>query len=774
MSKFLSLWKRNHEQDPAVDPSPNIAFRKIHPNLDSLVAQLEDDGSSKTPQGDAFSSNTLDFIPLKPKPPERDRCNSMSLQPDALPEVQVPRVAPFGPDDAWSTFGRNIKPPTESEDAQAPASIPTTSHRQGTPVTRRYMHLQTPTSMSRSSESSSPLSQSTQHNCTSPSSRNDSASTPHTSEKRLSPASYNTFGRRPSSQFLAETPPPLPPLDHPAFHSATQVPKLLNSSDIACNGTLEKQPRHSASLPSMVLSGRVKPRVASRTSKSIRSTRKRHYEIQNPQIDGSNDTFIFRPSNHDREISAESSKRPRSHSKSSHGSIQTSAERRSREITREARDMREIKRSEKEGDLSILGKACGGNVHSCAEISRLGDPFLLQNALSHLVLHSDRHGNKPDLPFIHDTTRSENGERKTYEMNQPDVFSNNHGQLKDSQSQAKQVSRARRSSPPRQGPTLLVPPSLSFTSPTPGSSPITPFLPLSPGSNLQGPSPPLKSSIRSTTGKRKADDAEVEACTPSKDSRREHRATFAPEQRPHRISENSGSSYAPTSFKRVRLSTSSDSRSISRTPTKTSLRENLGSGNTGSWSSRGSSKRPQLDLPHRQPSRHSMQSQRPSNNSRPPRETSRRRSLSGASIPISALVSPHAPSVARSATFHMHDPHRPAPIQSTSWAPSLPVPTAQGSRWVLDGWVERGGSPVHAWLFFLGFFFFPVWWAAAFVGIPKTRRIGEGGMEKGVILDDPQVEHDSKSWRTRCRIMALISFFTYIPFIILVAVFVRH
>jgi hypothetical protein len=92
----------------------------------------------------------------------------------------------------------------------------------------------------------------------------------------------------------------------------------------------------------------------------------------------------------------------------------------------------------------------------------------------------------------------------------------------------------------------------------------------------------------------------------------------------------------------------------------------------------------------------------------------------------------------------------------------------------LDGWVERGGSPVHAWLFFFGFIIFPVWWLAAFIGIPKTRRIGEGGAEKGVILDDPQVEYDSKSWRNRCRVMALISFFTYIPFIVLVAIFARH
>ncbi|EEB97888.1 hypothetical protein MPER_02698 [Moniliophthora perniciosa FA553] len=39
-------------------------------------------------------------------------------------------------------------------------------------------------------------------------------------------------------------------------------------------------------------------------------------------------------------------------------------------------------------------------------------------------------------------------------------------------------------------------------------------------------------------------------------------------------------------------------------------------------------------------------------------------------------------------------------------------------------------------------------------------------------LDDPQVEHDANSWRKRCRVMAVVSMFTYVPFIVLVAIFV--
>jgi hypothetical protein len=81
----------------------------------------------------------------------------------------------------------------------------------------------------------------------------------------------------------------------------------------------------------------------------------------------------------------------------------------------------------------------------------------------------------------------------------------------------------------------------------------------------------------------------------------------------------------------------------------------------------------------------------------------------------------------------MRDPRKPAPIQTTSWSLSFP---SSGD----GGWVERGGSPLHAWLFFIGFVLFPLWWIAAFVGIPRTRRLGGTDVEKSVILDDPQVE----------------------------------
>ena len=272
----------------------------------------------------------------------------------------------------------------------------------------------------------------------------------------------------------------------------------------------------------------------------------------------------------------------------------------------------------------------------------------------------------------------------------------------------------------------------------------------------------------------------------------------------HRTSATSGSSaHAPSSFnrsKRVRLSEASEGRSSSRSashvgslPTPNDSPPTAKT--TGSWSSKGSHG-PLSTSSHNygygppsapsasQASHYNVQQQLPPS----------RRSLSQASIPISALISPHAPSIGRSGTFHMRDPRKPSPIQSTPWSLAFPSQVQTGeARWGWRGWVERGGSPLHSWLFFIGFILFPLWWIAAFLPIPRTRRLGGTDAEKGVTLDDPQVEHgkrcqflleplvdqtfllffvpDAKSWRIRCRFMAVVSLVTYIPFIVLVAVY---
>ncbi|KAJ7063007.1 hypothetical protein B0H15DRAFT_1028158 [Mycena belliarum] len=49
---------------------------------------------------------------------------------------------------------------------------------------------------------------------------------------------------------------------------------------------------------------------------------------------------------------------------------------------------------------------------------------------------------------------------------------------------------------------------------------------------------------------------------------------------------------------------------------------------------------------------------------------------------------------------------------------------------------------------------------------------GPGEKWEGQVGDDVQREYDARTWRTRCRVMAGVSVVTYVPFIVLVAVFV--
>ncbi|KAJ6574006.1 hypothetical protein DFH09DRAFT_1151660 [Mycena vulgaris] len=302
----------------------------------------------------------------------------------------------------------------------------------------------------------------------------------------------------------------------------------------------------------------------------------------------------------------------------------------------------------------------------------------------------------------------------------------------------------------------LLMPSLSFTSPTPEPSPIAPNQP------LHTPVRTTSSSSINSKGKRKADEVEGGNTPPDVKKQREQKATFADGPRPLRASNATtvNSTHAPSSFhrqKRARLSTPGDSRPGSRSGADPQEPHDTAA-TIGSWSSKKSAPRPQSQQSrtaslHRAPSRHS---------------------ISQSSIPISALISPHAPSIARSGnTFHMRDPHKPARIQPTGWALSVGELDLRGAdRW--RRWTEAGGSPLHAWLFFLGFLLFPVWWAAAFIRVLRTRRVGKGKADSQVVLDDPQLEFDARTWRTRCRIMAAVSCVTYVPFIILIAVFTRH
>jgi len=273
----------------------------------------------------------------------------------------------------------------------------------------------------------------------------------------------------------------------------------------------------------------------------------------------------------------------------------------------------------------------------------------------------------------------------------------------------------------------------------------------------------------STKGKRKAEDDDgspprhAKFALPAPDT---HRRT-------HLQSEPSPPRHAPSAFpthqrKRARLSSISPSPSPGHsrpgsvqyapaTPTRTPAAPPslLVSAVSRAASIRSSQQQHTLHPPTPTPTNQSVNTDASAHARRLERE--RRRSTSELSIPISALVAPHPPSMNRSSTYYMRDPRRPT-IKPTSWGLHL---RSQNE--------ER--SPIHAWLFFLGFLVFPLWWAASLAPLPQTRKVGGTDVEKALVVDDPQVEHDARSWRFRCRVMSGVAFLTYVPFIILIAIF---
>lgn len=204
---------------------------------------------------------------------------------------------------------------------------------------------------------------------------------------------------------------------------------------------------------------------------------------------------------------------------------------------------------------------------------------------------------------------------------------------------------------------------------------------------------------------------------------------------PHLPSEVSN---APVSYrrKRVRLS---DATNFTPTPSPSQSRQNTmqssSSSNPGSWLVRNPS---QLSrAASKTASTRSLHRSVLTADTAAVASIGRRRSLSEASIPMSALVAPHAPSITLSSAYHMRDPHKPPKVTPTEWSLRLKGP-------------DDAGSPVQAWCFFVGFVLFPMWWIASFTPIPKTRRVGGTDTEKAVMLDDPQVEHGTHACPPFC------------------------
>ncbi|KAL5482382.1 hypothetical protein ACEPAI_8976 [Sanghuangporus weigelae] len=313
-------------------------------------------------------------------------------------------------------------------------------------------------------------------------------------------------------------------------------------------------------------------------------------------------------------------------------------------------------------------------------------------------------------------------------------------------------------------------PSLSVIAPTPRSSPggsrhnsgASGALPEA-TYGLQVPTPPPQTA--KSKGKRKAEESEDGSPSPPdvrapQNKKVEDLAADEPRR-------DSNVSRAPSSFqsfqsqksrKRVRLSspmaTPDHSRPGSTVPH-----------HLGSVSSRGSTRSavPHSDskvVPPRSVSRASRTSRAMS--AGPSGSSSiafpGRRSLSQASIPISAIVTPRAPSVDRLSSFHMRDPRRPPPQREIGWTLRFPS-------------FDDRGSPFAAWAFWFGFLFPLLWWLASFWRIPQTRMVGTD-TEKAVVVDDPFYEREARAWRLRCRVASALFFVTYVPVIVLLAVFV--
>lgn len=156
------------------------------------------------------------------------------------------------------------------------------------------------------------------------------------------------------------------------------------------------------------------------------------------------------------------------------------------------------------------------------------------------------------------------------------------------------------------------------------------------------------------------------------------------------------------------------------------------------------------------------------------------RNASSVSVPISAIVSPRAPSIRRSISgasrrsdgFRYEDPLRNRSNRNQrrrkreTWADS----------WILD----RDEMPMQAWLFLAGFLFPLCWWAALFIPIRKggKGKGPEGGADKsgsGLWVDQAQYDEElSRLWRTRCLIAAIISTLVYVPIIACAVIFSKR
>ena len=903
---------------PRFTATPNSPYnnsfveQKIHPDLNSLADELASSQGHKLPDMTAENENTCvevtGFIGLEPSTKRSRRQNgthtrtqepqpvTMGQQfgiPDTnnpenfphaknggnntrLPGITSPSsdsptsITASSPKKSWSIFGRNntARVPHRKSNASSATSNASRSRSQSTSSQRRTRSTSQSIETSQPRTPKSQRSNSTHHTRSTPKSQRSNSThhtrstscynllpSPHTFGIPTPPQQPITRSGHDNSYFgFREIPPPLPPLDHPAFRQASKNHTSSTSNFFPTqkmHGDIqEKFPRHSHSLPSLGHSGSIgrqrdikssgkRHRRASSKSNSLRRERLSSTGKTNTKQYHRNDSVAS--SIGVRRSSAESSARKASSVDNKGGK---------RDECWEAQVSKEMVRLalHKFDAASSFGIARGENVGVLFHIyhpfiflifsffsSWRPDWGLVRHFFCKVGFESEGPPHIEHLADLNDIDTLTRNLRDTKPLKEYTVISSPKSIYKSSNVAAKHLrthnmshgdpsmvsgnsgrkgkeresevtlhnSRSRQGGRTNSTPSLsmvpsslpnldatpfassipgsssLVLPVLSVISPTPNVSPVSPSRrphhrsqPTMPTTSVlqRSGTPIIEQSQSIGSGKRKADEAGVGGDkTPPKDSK-EQRATFAPDPRgiysfhlsielsqlavlAHRTSATSGlSSHAPSSYnrsKRVRLTQSFDARYGSRSNSRTGSlatpdHSPPNAKTTGSLSSRGS-RDPKSTISHdhvvSSTSRHSHSHSHGHSQAQNNRPASRR-SLSQASIPISALVSPHAPSIARSGAYHMRDPRKPPPIQSTTWSLAFPSQVREGeARWAWKGWVERGGSPLHAWLFFIGFILFPLWWAAAFIPVRRTRRLGSMDAEKGVVLDDPQLEH---------------------------------
>lgn len=234
--------KPSHEPElqPTSHPSPPVSITPAQPAAVSAVSL------ASAPSSHTDTSLTYDtsVTPSSATPETQTKTRRLLNRLTNLAQRTPPSLATANPPSAWSTFGRKT--------VREVISVP---------------HLTDFGESSRSAGPSRPLSRSASQKSqagTSGSRPDTPASAPHVDpptpvsavHSTSSPSSGFTFGSWHGGKRQESTPPPLPPLDHPAFNQSLRTDmghdRTASNDDPEHDTTISmRHPRHSSSLPSM-------------------------------------------------------------------------------------------------------------------------------------------------------------------------------------------------------------------------------------------------------------------------------------------------------------------------------------------------------------------------------------------------------------------------------------------------------------------------------------------------------------------------------------------